>query len=40
MASANDMEAANRTYSGFLALFKWSIPPIAAIVILVLLLIA
>ena len=23
MASGNDMKAANETYSGFLALFKW-----------------
>lgn len=40
MASANDMKAANKTYEGFLSLIKWSIPPIVAIVALVVLLIA
>ena len=40
MASADDMKAANKTYEGFLSLIKWSIPPIVAIVALVVLLIA
>ena len=40
MTSANDMQAARQTYEGFISLIKWSIPFIAAIVILVLILIS
>lgn len=40
MASANDMKAAEKTYSGFLTLLKWSTPIIIAIVFLVILLIS
>ena len=40
MSSANDMEAAEKTYSWFTWLVKTSIPVIALIVILVLILIS
>ena len=40
MASGNDMQAHNATYQGFIDLIKWSIPPIALIVILVVFLIS
>ena len=40
MASANDMNAANRTYEGFISLIKTSIPIIVVIVIVVVWLIA
>ena len=40
MASANDMQAAQRTYSGFISLLKYSIPVIAAIALLVIVLIS
>lgn len=40
MASGNDMQAHNATYAGFIDLLKWSIPAIAVIVILVVLLIS
>ena len=40
MASANDMNAANRTYEGFLSLLKYTLPVIAAIVLFVIWLIA
>lgn len=40
MGSANDMEAANKTYGNFLALIKYSIPPIALITAFVVWLIA
>lgn len=40
MASANDMNAANKTYANFLALIKYSVPPIALITLLVIWLIA
>lgn len=36
--SANDMKAAEQTYHGFVNLIKYSIPAIAAIVVLVVLL--
>ncbi|WP_338465916.1 aa3-type cytochrome c oxidase subunit IV [Novosphingobium sp. ZN18A2] len=38
--SANDMKAAEQTYVGFLNLIKYSIPVIAFIVIVVILLIS
>ncbi|MEC9067708.1 aa3-type cytochrome c oxidase subunit IV [Pelagerythrobacter marinus] len=40
MASGNDMKAANETYGGFISLLKWSVPIVAAIVLLIVLLIA
>jgi Bacterial aa3 type cytochrome c oxidase subunit IV len=40
MASGNDMKAAERTYSGFIGLIKWTIPVIAVLVLLVLMLIS
>lgn len=39
MASANDMKAAEKTYSGFISLLKWSVPAIALLVVFVMLLI-
>ncbi len=35
MGSANDMQAANKTYAGFISLLKYTIPVIAVIAILV-----
>ena len=35
MGSANDMQAANKTYAGFINLLKYTIPVIAVIAILV-----
>ena len=40
MASANDMDAANRTYSSFIDMLKWSVPLIALIALFVVWLIA
>lgn len=40
MASANDMKAANQTYSGFIAAVKWSTPALAALVALIVVLIS
>lgn len=40
MASANDMDAANRTYGSFIDLIKWSVPIIILIVVFVVWLIA
>lgn len=40
MASTHDMQAAQKTYGGFITLIKWSIPAIAAITLLVLILIS
>lgn len=40
MASANDMDAANKTYANFLALIKYSLPPILLITAFVVWLIA
>lgn len=40
MSSANDMEAAKKTYSGFVDLLKWTVPAIAVIVLFVLILIS
>ena len=40
MGSANDMKAAEKTYSGFITMIKWSAPIIALIVLFVVVLIA
>ncbi|OYW45279.1 MAG: hypothetical protein B7Z08_03535 [Sphingomonadales bacterium 32-68-7] len=40
MEPANDMKAAEQTYSGFIGLIKWSVPILAVVVVLVILLIS
>jgi hypothetical protein len=40
MAGGNDMKFHNATYDGFLSLLKWTVPIIAIIAFLVVLLIA
>lgn len=40
MASGNDMKAAEKTYGGFITLLKWSVPVIAIITLVVVVLIA
>jgi hypothetical protein len=41
MASADNLPAANaRTYGGFITLLKWSVPAIAVIALIVILLIS
>lgn len=40
MASANDMEAAQKTYSSFINALKFSVPALALITLLVVILIA
>ena len=35
MGSANDMQAANKTYAGFISLLKYTIPVIALLAALV-----
>lgn len=40
MGSANDMKAAEKTYGGFINLLKWSVPLIAIITLVVIVLIA
>lgn len=40
MATGNDMKAHGATYEGFIGLVKWSIPVVAIIVVIVVLLIA
>jgi hypothetical protein len=40
MASGNDMKAAEKTYSGFVGLLRWTIPIIAVLVLIVILLIS
>ena len=35
MESAHDMKTAKKTYSGFTALIKWSLPIIAILVLLI-----
>lgn len=40
MASANDMQAAEKTYGGFISLLKWSVPIIAVIALFVVVLIS
>jgi hypothetical protein len=38
--SANDMKAHERTYGGFIDLLKWSVPAIAVIALVIVILIA
>ena len=40
MASANDMNAANKTYDGFIGLLKWTVPLIAVITAVIVVLIS
>ena len=40
MASANDMDAAKKTYGAFIGMLKWAVPAIAVIVLIVILLIS
>ncbi len=40
MASANDMKAAEKTYGGFISTLKWTVPLIAVIVLIVVILIS
>lgn len=40
MASANDMKAHQSTYGAFISLLKWSVPAIALITLLILVLIS
>ena len=40
MATPNDMKAAEKTYNGFIGLLKWTVPLIAVIVLIVVLLIS
>ncbi|MDN3645921.1 aa3-type cytochrome c oxidase subunit IV [Pontixanthobacter aestiaquae] len=40
MASANDMKAAEKTYSAFIANLKWTVPVIAVITAIVVILIS
>ncbi len=40
MNSANDHKAHNRTYDSFIGMLKWSVPLIAVITLLVVILIA
>jgi hypothetical protein len=40
MGSANDMQAAEKTYAGFITLLKYSLPVIAAIAVIVVIVIS
>lgn len=40
MGSANDIETAKKTYGGFIAMLKWTVPFIAIIALFILVLIA
>ncbi|MBO9517023.1 MAG: aa3-type cytochrome c oxidase subunit IV [Porphyrobacter sp.] len=40
MASANDMKAAEKTYGGFVSLLKWTVPILAALVLLIIIVIS
>ena len=40
MASANDMKAAKKTYGGFVTLLKWTVPSLAILTLLVILIIS
>ena len=40
MDSANDMKAHERTYGGFIGLLKWSVPLLAALTLLIILIIS
>lgn len=39
MANPHDMDAAGKTYGGFISMIKWAIPVIAVLVIIVIALI-
>ena len=38
--AANDMKAAEKTYSSFIAMLKWSVPLVAIVTFIVILLVA
>ncbi|MXO84799.1 aa3-type cytochrome c oxidase subunit IV [Altererythrobacter aurantiacus] len=40
MEPANDMKAASKTYSGFIASLKWAVPLIALIALIVVIIIS
>ena len=40
MAAANDMKAAKKTYGGFVTLLKWTVPSLAILTLLVILIIS
>lgn len=40
MESANDMKAAEKTYGGFITLLKWSVPILAVLTFIVILIIS
>jgi hypothetical protein len=40
MDSAQEMKAHERTYGGFIALLKWSVPPILLLVLFIILIIS
>lgn len=40
MASANDMKAAEKTYGSFITAIKWSVPALALLTLLIVVLIA
>jgi len=40
MASGNDIKAAEKTYSGFVNLIKWSVPVLAVLVLIIVILIS
>ena len=40
MASGNDIKAAEKTYSGFIGLIKWTVPVLVVLVAIVILLIS
>ena len=40
MESANDMKAHQKTYGGFIGLLKWSVPLLAIVTLLIILIIS
>ena len=40
MASANDMQAAEKTYASFINLLKYTVPPIAILALLIIVVIS
>jgi len=40
MAAANDMKAAKKTYGGFVTLLKWTVPILAILTLIVILIIS
>lgn len=38
--ASNDMKSANKTYDGFIAMLKWSVPLIALVALIVIILIS